>query len=118
MGKRIKDRLIELGRGQKWLGDKCGLSQPAVSKIIRGLTDETTSLPRIADALGVSLNYLLHGTDAPPPAAAVPTKKRRLTTLLDAYDDCTDDERKRFLEIISEDTTLEKKTKHLNSSIG
>ena len=67
----IKDRLVEartkMGLSQAELSEKCKLSQQTISKIESGRQTElrSASAERLANALGVTPEWLLYGTPEP-----------------------------------------------------
>ncbi|HZR35135.1 MAG TPA: S24 family peptidase [Nevskia sp.] len=62
----LKDRIKELRgkRSQQLMASIAGISQPMWSKLERGETEDTALLPKIADAHGVSLEWLAYGKGA------------------------------------------------------
>ena len=60
---RIKQRMGELGMGQKQLSKASGLSNSAISQILCGKFKKTRYLPTIAKALGVNMSWLMAETD-------------------------------------------------------
>ncbi len=63
IGDRIQQKMNELGLSQEQLADMVGISQNSISKIIRGVTRRSKSLPLIAKSLGVSEVWLVYGDD-------------------------------------------------------
>lgn len=57
--------MAELGLSQADLARAAGISQPAIQQILNGRTTRSKRLPEIADALSVSVSYLLGDTDDP-----------------------------------------------------
>ena len=72
---RLRLRRLQLRFSQQQLGIKIGHDQGYVSRLERGeITDITVrTLARLADALDVSIDYLMNRTDDPTPA----TKRTR-----------------------------------------
>ena len=67
IGERINKLLSDKKETQKELGEKIGLSQSAISKIIRNVSDLTISnLLAIAEHFNVSPEYILTGSDNEP----------------------------------------------------
>lgn len=64
--KRILQQLNEQGHTAQWLQQQTGLSQGAISKIVNGESSNIASLSlcKIADAFGVTTDYLLGRTAA------------------------------------------------------
>lgn len=61
MGNRILERLAELSMTQAELGDKTGASPKTISGICSGRIKRSTFLVEIANALGVTYDYLTRG---------------------------------------------------------
>lgn len=61
IGKRIQDKMDELGISQEQLADMAGVSQNTISKLVRGVTRNSRSMPEIALALKVSEPWLRYG---------------------------------------------------------
>ena len=64
-GKRLRNLRQDRGLTQVELGNRSGISQKDISKYERGTTANllATNLIRLADALGVSVDYLLGRVD-------------------------------------------------------
>lgn len=60
---RMKSRMRELGLTQEKLAARLGVHQSRVSKWLRGVKPSADNLRRIAGALDVSADYLLHSDD-------------------------------------------------------
>jgi transcriptional regulator with XRE-family HTH domain len=75
---RLRLRRLQLRLSQQQLGTKIGHDQGYVSRLERGeITDITVrTLARLADALDVSIDYLVNRTDDPSPP---PTRPRPRT---------------------------------------
>lgn len=66
MHERIRQLRIDKGLTQQELADTLGITQQAVGRWERGLaTPDTSTLPRLADFFGVTVDYLLGRTDEP-----------------------------------------------------
>jgi transcriptional regulator with XRE-family HTH domain len=77
---RIKERMQYLRISQERLAERTGLSQPAISHLLTGQTQRTRHLPKLAEALQVSVDWLAKG-DGPANdqlPAEVRTALRRL----------------------------------------
>lgn len=61
LGKRIEKARILAGLNQDELAEKIGLTQQAISRIEEGITKNPRKLKAIADALNVSVNFLVSG---------------------------------------------------------
>ncbi len=75
IGDRILIRLALLGKSQSWLARQVGLRQPTINALVRGTSQSSVHLHKIARALGTTVDYLTGETDdpdenAPPPAPA------------------------------------------------
>lgn len=81
IGQRIKEKRKEAGLNQKELAAKVGLSEASVSKYEHGKVEDATHsmLAKFAEALGVSVAWLL-GMESKPQAAPAPLspEERRL----------------------------------------
>lgn len=65
IGKRLEQRLAELGHNAAWLADKVGVPRSTISRIISGDRNPTAeTLQEIAPVLGLSLAQLVVDTDA------------------------------------------------------
>lgn len=65
LGQRIKEARIKAGLTQSNLAEKADVSTNHISAIERGISDtKTEHLANIAQALGVSADFLLFGTDS------------------------------------------------------
>lgn len=78
IGERILTRLTLLGKSQSWLARQVGLTQPTINALVRGTSQSSVHLHKIARTLGTTVDYLTGDTDdpgenAPPPAPAGPT---------------------------------------------
>ena len=75
LGQRLRTRRTQLGWTQMELAHRAGVIQPDISLLERGEKHAlwATTLARLADALGCSLDYLAGRTDDPTPA----TKRSR-----------------------------------------
>lgn len=72
MGQRIAAALAAAGLGQREVARQLGISQPQVSKMVRGLLPADAYAERIAKLAGVQVRYLESGAGAlpnPPPQA-------------------------------------------------
>lgn len=61
IGKRIQQKMNELDISQEQLADMTGVSQNTISKLVRGITKNSRSMPEIASALRVSEPWLRYG---------------------------------------------------------
>lgn len=61
MIKRLKNALNENEISQEQLANEIGVTQGAISLILRGVTKNSRHMPAIAKTLGVDLNWLLYG---------------------------------------------------------
>lgn len=62
----VGDLLASRQLSQKWLADACGVAEPTISRAVKGLSTPGTDLVcRMADAFGVSVDYLLGRTADP-----------------------------------------------------
>ena len=64
VNQRVKEAREAKGLSQSYVAKKVGLTQPTLSAFENG-TGNTTVLPQIANALGVSVDYLLTGRESP-----------------------------------------------------
>lgn len=62
-GKRVKDRLDELGMSYEEAGRKVGASAGAIFKIVNGKTKNPRFIVELADILGLSVSWLKTGVD-------------------------------------------------------
>jgi transcriptional regulator with XRE-family HTH domain len=64
LGQRVKVLRISKQLNQDELAQKCGISQPAIAKIERGLTKSVkgVTLEKLAVALSTTTNFLLYGS--------------------------------------------------------
>ena len=62
LGKRVQLALKEKGMTQENLAETVGVSQVAISNIVKDLTKKPRIILDIADALGVDPNWLQNGT--------------------------------------------------------
>lgn len=65
---RLNRKIKELGTSQEKLAMDIGVSQTTISKISKGETNRSRFLPKIADALGVTEQWLLFGDAGEPNA--------------------------------------------------
>jgi transcriptional regulator with XRE-family HTH domain len=79
---RLRMRRLKLRFSQKELGKAVGQDQSYISKLERGeLTEITvTTLVRLAQKLGVSLDYLVNPTQEPDDTVATPLVRPWLLT--------------------------------------
>lgn len=62
IGENISQFLYQRHRKQVWLAEKCGITPSHVSQIIKGKTSPSLLiLTKIADALDVTTDDLIHG---------------------------------------------------------
>lgn len=62
----IGDLLAENQRSQKWLADACDVAEPTISRAVKGQSVPGTELvSKMADAFGVSVDYMLGRTSDP-----------------------------------------------------
>jgi transcriptional regulator with XRE-family HTH domain len=75
---RVRLRRVTLRLSQQQLGSQIGHDQGYISRLERGEITEITArtLARLADALDVSIDYLMNRTDDPTP----PKKRPRSRT--------------------------------------
>jgi len=64
LSNRLRNLLIEKDMTQLELAEKVGISQAAMSKIVKGITQRPKQLLEIAQALGVNQNWLMTGNDS------------------------------------------------------
>jgi SOS-response transcriptional repressor LexA len=62
---RVKSRRDALGLTQIELADKVGTSQQAIEQLENGKTKRPRYLPELANALGVSVDWLINGNEDP-----------------------------------------------------
>src|SRR5260370_21439612 len=77
-GEIIRRRREELGWSQAQLGNRVGISQPAIKKIEAGDSRHSKFLPKIAQVLAIPLSDLdlsLLGVVAPPAPQGVPAAR-------------------------------------------
>jgi transcriptional regulator with XRE-family HTH domain len=71
MGRKIRERRIELGLSQEELGEKLGVSYQQIQKYEKGASQLTVEkLQKIAYILGVKIDYFLK--DMPPLVSETP----------------------------------------------
>jgi transcriptional regulator with XRE-family HTH domain len=82
---RLRMARLGLRRSQEDLGKAIGLDQSYISKLERGEVHDITitTLVRLADALGVSIDYLLHRVDDPRPSQKPKRARARQLVLID-----------------------------------
>ena len=75
---RLRLRRLQLHLSQQQLGSKIGHDQGYVSRLERGEITEITvrTLARLADALDLSIEYLLHRSDDPTPPQKRPLPRK------------------------------------------
>lgn len=66
IGDRIQARIDEMGISQAELSRRCGISQSGMNFIITGKIKKPTGLDVIADALHVSVDWLMGRSEQPP----------------------------------------------------
>ena len=72
LGERIRMRRQELGWTQDQLAAKAGISKGFLSDVENGKRSVSAgNLQEIAQALGLSLDYLMRGDDSPSPAKEI-----------------------------------------------
>lgn len=67
---RLKERMRISGLTQECLAEKAEISQSSVHKLITGKAKESRKISRIAEALGVSTDWLVYGKGTPTPSAS------------------------------------------------
>ena len=67
IAERIKSEIRQSKIGTLEMLDACGLSKNALTTMVNGSMPKANSLGKIAEALGVSVDYLLGLTDNPSP---------------------------------------------------
>lgn len=73
---RIMDAAKQKGLDQKTLAFEIGVRPQAITEWKKGVTSSYTKyLPQIAETLGVSVEYLLNGTEPAPSSGQSPTKE-------------------------------------------
>lgn len=60
---RIRARRVSLGISQRALAKRVGVSRQTIQAIEYEKSDRTRFLPDIAEALGCSVEWLVHGTE-------------------------------------------------------
>lgn len=70
IGMRMRSRRLNLALTQESLASRCGSKQADISRWERGEEPSASRVPAIADALGVSVRWLLTGEDTGPSEAA------------------------------------------------
>lgn len=68
---RIKQRMQDLNINQEELAQATGLTQPAIYKLLAGITKRTTRLPELISALKTTKDWLVDGI-GPKEASANP----------------------------------------------
>ena len=63
VGKRVKLRLAELSWTQRRLGEKVKMTPAQLSQVLRAANPRGPTIHRLAEALDVSTEYLLTGTN-------------------------------------------------------
>ena len=62
----VGDLLASRQVSQRWLADACGVAEPTISRAVKGQSVPGTDLVcKMADAFGVSVDYLLGRTSDP-----------------------------------------------------
>jgi predicted transcriptional regulator len=64
---RIKQRMLELDITQEALAQAMGVTQPAIHKLLVGLTKRTTRLPELISALKTTQEWLVDGVGPKEP---------------------------------------------------
>lgn len=65
LGERIKQRRQELGLSQNTLAKRIGVTQGTISQMESGVSQNSTKIVDISNALNVSPEYLLYGKNPP-----------------------------------------------------
>jgi transcriptional regulator with XRE-family HTH domain len=95
IGARIRSAREEQGWTQDQLAEAVGVSRSAVAQWETGRAGQvTTNLTRVAAALGVGVEYLMHGTDARAAGRAYSGDELAMLRL---YRECTADDRQLLL---------------------
>ena len=85
LGQKVKVVRTQLDLSQKALAQAAHLTQPAVSRIEQGVVQQPrlTVLKRLAEALGVSVDYLVGTSETP--VGMVPSSNAAGRELLETY---------------------------------
>lgn len=104
VGKRVLEARTKKGISQIELARRCGYStRSAVSKIETGdRAFPINKVPVIAEALGVSVDWLLWGNEAHPVEPSLDGKKAVLVELIKQMSEDEVDRLIRFLQILNE----------------
>ncbi len=95
IGTRIRIARRDKGLTQDELADRVGVSRSAVAQWETGRTGQVTgNLARIAGALDVNVEYLMHGDDKRAPAEA---RQGDELALLRLYRECDPEDRQMLL---------------------
>lgn len=109
----IKERLAELGKRQAWLAEIAGVSVNAVSKWTKGGPIASENVVLVADALGITTDQLLKGTQLPTDSRTDLVKlspiERRLVELFKDADDRGKLEMMAAIEEIAKDIADERR---------
>lgn len=101
IGKKVADLLKRKELGQAWLAEQVGVSVNAVSKWTKTGEISRKNLPKVAEALGVSIDELVSATPPTKKEKHIGTKLERLdpeeSALLEVYREFGPDEREILL---------------------
>jgi transcriptional regulator with XRE-family HTH domain len=95
IGTRIRAARLDRGLTQDELSDQVGVSRSAVAQWETGRTGQVTgNLSRIADVLGINVEYLMHGDNK---RAAGDVRQGDELALLRLYRECNPEDRQMLL---------------------
>lgn len=88
LGKRIEQRLNEIGKKSAWLSRELGLtSNTTVRGLINRDAESSSHAPKIAKILGVSLEWLMTGKE--PMTAVIPQGNAKIIGGFETWDETT-----------------------------
>lgn len=98
IGARVRDIRRERGMTQDQLAERIGVSRSAVAQWETGRAGQLTgNLSRIADVLGIGMEYLMHGADK---RAAGQVGQGDELALLRLYRECSPEDRQLVLRML------------------
>lgn len=103
LGKRIRERRLELGMTQQELAKRAGIAQSTLSALEQGKTEKSRDLVSIAQALRTNPTFLATGVGEAGVTKQTPTSIPVLSTFMFMEDVC----RQRFDDTLNQNKPLE-----------
>lgn len=101
IGKRIRSRRQELGLSQAELGSRLGIHQKQISSYERGVNLPSSEVMiRLAEVLGVSLDYLAYSKEVAASPSYEPSYDSELMERFKALQELTAEERGLALQVL------------------